>query len=118
MVMFDLSIGFEYVPSTRPWEKANWGLFCEVLRSADIYISDSMTTKKLDSFVTKLNAAINDALDKCCPLTPGHFRDPHNPWFTQWMWDLRARVERLLSTATKKPNPFQCIKIFPYLFPI
>ena len=41
--MFDLSIGFEFILSTRPWEKANWGLFSEILQAADIYIPDSMT---------------------------------------------------------------------------
>ena len=47
----------------------------------------------------------NAVLDQCCPCTTAHHRDPHNPWFTQWMWDLRAGVERLFQLKCRNPTP-------------
>ena len=66
-VLFDFCTGFELIPATRPWDKANWSVFTSFLSSLDIYIPPSMTTKKLDRLVGKLNTAIEDALDLCCP---------------------------------------------------
>ena len=89
-VSFDVGLGFEYVPSSRPWDKANWSTFSQVLSTTEFFIPPSMTTKKLDRLVLKLTSYINHALDECCPMTTPHQHDPHNPWFTQWLWDFRA----------------------------
>ena len=103
-VVFSLALGFEYVPSSRPWDRADWGLFTNALAAMDIYVPSKMATKKLDQMVSKVNHTINHALGLCCPYTKGHQRDPQNPWFTQWVWDLRARVERLFQLKRRSPT--------------
>ena len=35
-VVFSLALGFEYVPSSRPWGRADWGLFTNVLAATEI----------------------------------------------------------------------------------
>ena len=42
-VTFGLALGFEYVPSSRPWDRANWGLFTKVLAATGIYVPPRMT---------------------------------------------------------------------------
>ena len=63
--MFELTLGFEYVPSSRPWDRAKWDLFTHILLTTEIYIPHSMTTKKLDRMVSKLTHTIDSALDQC-----------------------------------------------------
>ena len=92
-VLYDIQFGFESVPSTRPWDRARWGIFTGALLSTDIFIPSSMTTKKLDRLISKLNTAIEDALKLSCPKTPAHHRDPHN------------RVERLYQLQRRSPTP-------------
>ena len=93
-IRFNLAMGPERIPPTRPWAKADWGLFQRLLGSQTIYTPHSMTPKKLDNMVAKLLASINLALDQVCPLTPGHAHDRNNPWFTDWMANLKQRVKR------------------------
>ena len=88
-VLFEVGLGFELVPSSRPWHKADWPSFTCLLSHTDFHIPISMTTKKLDRLVGHLTSAIDRALDECCPMSTPYQRDPHNPWFTQWLWDLR-----------------------------
>ena len=64
-ISFDVGLGFELVPSSRPWGKANWSTFKQVLSSTEFFIPTSMTTKKLDRLVLKLTSSIDRALDEC-----------------------------------------------------
>ena len=81
-IRFSFALDFEYVPSSRPWARMDWGLFYQFLEDQQFYVPLSMTDKKLDKLVCKLYRAINEALNHTCPLTPGHFRGKNNTWFT------------------------------------
>ena len=92
---------------SRRWHKADWAHFRELMSEKEVPVPQTMTQKKLDKLVHKVNSNNTEALDTVCPLTPGHYRDPNNQWFTQWMQALRDRVERL-STSTTFTHPQQC----------
>ena len=66
-VTFHIGLGFEYVPSTQLWDRADWTVFTDVLATTEFHSPHSMTTKKLDRLVSKLTCSINCALDQCCP---------------------------------------------------
>ena len=108
MCIRDRGLGFELVPSSRPWHKADWTSFSRMLSHTDFHIPVSMTTKKLDRLVVQLTPAINRALEEFCPMTTPYQRDPHNPWFTQWLWDFRTRVERHYQAQCRRPTPSNC----------
>ena len=104
-IRFGLDLSFERIPPTRPWAKADWGEFSRRLSDARVLIPRTMTQKKLDKLVVKLNGVIIEALDHACPLTPGHTRDRNNKWFTGWMDNLRIRVERHYQRQKRRPSP-------------
>ena len=73
-IHFDVGLGFELVPSSRPWHKADWTTFSNILSDTDFHIPSSMTTKKLDRLVVQLTSDIDRALDECCPMTTPYQR--------------------------------------------
>ena len=60
-VLFEVELGFELVPSSRPWHKANWTTFSRLLSQTDFHVPTSMTTKKLDRLVRALTSEIDCA---------------------------------------------------------
>ena len=110
-IHFSVLTGFERILPSRPWAKADWATFHDLLREQHFYIPNTMTQKKLDKLVQKLYAAIDEALNIACPMTPGHLRDRNNIWFTEWMEALRVRVERHYRRQRRSPTP-QNIDLF------
>ena len=51
-----------------------------------------MTQEKLDKMVDKLNATINKALDKVCPLTKTKIINKNNPWWNVQLEELRKEL--------------------------
>ena len=45
-ICFTLQFGFEYVPPTRHWARADWSKFREIMSDQDLYIPDMITDKK------------------------------------------------------------------------
>ena len=104
-IFYDLDLNMETIPPRRPWHRADWTLFTEMLRTTEYYIPDTLTQKKVDKLLKQVDTSINKALDASCPLTKGHKRDPANKWYNDWLLHLSKRVDERYQRQRRYPTP-------------
>ena len=90
----NFSLGREKIveEAHRPWYKADWGVFQELLRNEVFNIPVNITDKKLDKMLGIFYRKIKKALDKACPMTGRHTRDANNEWFNEQIEELREKT--------------------------
>ena len=77
-ITYELNTDIQKIPPHRPYHKAEWDILTLELQNMDIYIPDVITEEKLDNMVRKLNACIEKALDKACPMLPAKIVNKNN----------------------------------------
>ena len=80
------------IPAGRNYSKANWDILSKELDAMTIYIPEVISERKLDKMVEKVNACIELALDKACPILPAKIVNKNNPWWTSQLEELRKQV--------------------------
>ena len=83
----------------RPWSKADWPTFTQILREADYAVPLRMSMKKLDKLVTKLYAILNKAIDLACPEIEVRDQITSNHWATDKHDTEKKRVSKLYKAA-------------------
>ena len=95
-IEFSLKNNNIYIPSHRPWYKANWSLLVDILASHQFKLEEQTSQATLDTQVEKLYECINNALNKACPMTkPKYITPTYNSWYTKQHKQLRHRVSKL-----------------------
>ena len=97
------SLGREKIQDSphRPWNKADWFLFRDLLQKETFNIPSLITDKKLDRLLDSLYKKINAALGSACPLTTAHSRDLNNRWFDDRVEELRLILLRPFGEGEK-----------------
>ena len=90
----------------RPWSKADWGIFRDVLRQADYRIPTGMSMKKLDKLTKHLYTLLQEALDRACPEISVTPTIKHSYWATEQHARWKSEVSALYSLA-KRTNTDQ-----------
>ena len=111
-----ISFNIKHTPRTknkiRPWSKANWGSFKQILSEADYAIPTNISMKKLDKLLTKLYAHLNRAINTACPEIEVDDRVPGSHWATAAHDTEKKRVSTLYRQAksTKTPQAWHAYK--------
>ena len=80
------------LPPTRPWAKADWVTFRDKLEEYEWPTGDTITEKKINTWVDKLTTVLTEALNLACPLSPACTINKNNPWFTPQLKQFRKEV--------------------------
>ena len=98
-----ISFNIRQTPRTkrkiRPWSKANWESFKQVLRDADYAVPNSISMKKLDNLLNKLYAHLNRAINSACPEIEVDDQVPGSHWATTAHDTEKKRVSTLYRQA-------------------
>ena len=100
-IKYSLTTDIENIPEHRAWEKADWVLFTEELKSKVITIRSTITPQRLESMVDKLCKVINNAIDLACPLQKQITINRNNPWHTGVLKQLRKQKDALYKKYIK-----------------
>ena len=82
----------------RPWDKADWRKFTDVLDKVRP-LPERITCKKLDREVSKLYSEINSALDTACPRYVVKVKKGKSEWYTDKIEKLHHRVRKQYKKA-------------------
>ena len=67
-ILFEIDSAKPEPELIRPWSNADWGVFSSHLANTDYGIPMITSMKKLDKLVTRTYRALDDALNKACPM--------------------------------------------------
>ena len=88
----------------RRWSKADWPLFKKTLDETRLHVPRMVNHKKLDKMVSTLYRAINNALDKACPLHTISPIKAHSHWYTEEHRSLSAKLKKQYKKAKRAQN--------------
>ena len=86
----------------RPWSKAKWDTFTEILKRAEYAIPKDMSMKKLDKLVAKTYATLENALNTACPLSKISPTVGKSHWANDKHKKAKAKVSDLYKQAKQR----------------
>ena len=100
-------------PTTgRRWSKADWPLFTSHLEAAQLYTPRMVNCKKLDNMVANLYRAINEALDKACPLEEIKPPKPYRHWYDTDLKKMARQLKKQYRRTKRCLNPQETDKLY------
>ena len=104
-ILFSLPPTERRKQSIRPWGSADWNIFRDSLRKHDFFLPESISMKKLDKMVESLYSALNQALDRACPMIEVTPTAGRNHWSTETHAKGKREVSDLYSRAKASGCP-------------
>ena len=107
------SIPFIDTPPTqgRQWSKADWPMFTSILEKEPLYTPRVINPKKLDNMVSNLYRALNNALDKACPLHDIAPPKPYSHWYDQDLKTQSKAIRKQYKRSKKAKNKEESDKL-------
>ena len=105
-IFFDIEV--EELPprDIRPWAKADWRKFTDIL-DKNRTLPERMTCKKLDREVNKLYSDIEYALDVACPKFKATTKGKKSEWYTDKIAALHLKVKKQYKRALEVDSEYE-----------
>ena len=81
-------------PKIRPWLKAKWNVFHDIIKDYDFHIPESFNSLKLDKFLDRWYKVIHGALDMACPMRQAKPTPVESDWYGSHHQHLHNRTKR------------------------
>ena len=93
-ITWDIPTSLPTPPMIRPWAKADWKLFTQIIADYDFHIPDNFTTFKTDKLLKRWYKVVQGALNEACPLRPARPTPTEMDWYGDDLHFLHKRVKR------------------------